>query len=121
MHITLKGNPLSTGSIYKSHSRFGFPTTYLSNTGRALKDDYGWQVKQQCKKKPTFFTQDVEIHVKLFFGDKRVRDWDNFHKLSMDSLTGIVWEDDSQIMKATVEKFYDKKNPRIEIIIKKYE
>jgi len=35
----------------------------------------------------------------------------------MDALTGIVWEDDSQIVEALVKKRYDKENPRIEIVI----
>jgi Holliday junction resolvase RusA-like endonuclease len=38
----------------------------------------------------------------------------------MDSLTGIVWDDDSQIMRATVEKHKDKQKPRIEIYITDY-
>jgi Holliday junction resolvase RusA-like endonuclease len=36
----------------------------------------------------------------------------------MDALTGIVYEDDSQITEAYVVKDYDKENPRIEINIK---
>lgn len=35
----------------------------------------------------------------------------------MDAMTGIVYEDDSQIISALVEKFIDKDNPRIEIDI----
>lgn len=51
----------------------------------------------------------------LYFGAKRKADWDNFHKLSMDALTGIVYLDDSQVVKATVTKRYDKQRLRIEI------
>lgn len=47
----------------------------------------------------------------------RKSDWDNFHKLSMDALTGIVWADDSQIVEANVRKEYDPKKPRIEIVV----
>ncbi len=85
----------------------------LSPKARALKEDYGWQAKQQYKGKP--IGNELELYIKIYFGTKRKYDWDNFHKLSMDALTGIVWEDDSQIRKATVEKFYDKENPRTEI------
>jgi Holliday junction resolvase RusA-like endonuclease len=110
MKIILKGNPISTNNCYyniRANMRI------LSPKARALKEDYGWQAKQQYKGIP--IGNELELYIKIYFGTKRKYDWDNFHKLSMDALTGIVWEDDSQIRKATVEKLYDKENPRIEI------
>jgi Holliday junction resolvase RusA-like endonuclease len=71
------------------------------------------QAKAQYHGEP--LTSRLEIDVTLFFGRKGKKDWDNFHKLSMDALTGIVWEDDEQIDDAHVHKRYDKENPRIEI------
>lgn len=111
--ITLKGNPKSTNNIYRAVCRGRFPSLYLSKEGKGLKEDYQWQIKQQYKDKP--LKEELSIVIRTYHGTKRKSDWDNFHKLSMDSLTGIVYEDDSQIVKATVEKFYDKDNPRIEI------
>ena len=35
----------------------------------------------------------------------------------MDALTGIVWEDDSQIVEAVVRKNHDKEQPRIVILV----
>ena len=46
---------------------------------------------------------------------KRRADWDSFHKLSMDALNGIAYEDDRQIRKAAVALAYDKQKPRIEL------
>lgn len=43
-------------------------------------------------------------------------DWDNLGKAPSDYLNGIVYHDDCQIIKATVEKFYSD-NPRTEIIV----
>jgi len=108
--ITLKGSPISTNSCY-FHFKPG--VRILVAKAKALKEDYMWQAKSQWKGKP--IVEDLELKIKLFFNRKGKHDWDNFHKLSMDALTGIVWADDSQIQKATVEKFYDKENPRIEI------
>jgi len=88
----------------------------MTPKARALKEDYKWQARQQYKGIP--LTENLSVDIKLYFGTKRKYDWDNFHKLSMDALTGIIWEDDSQIQRATVEKFYDKENPRIELVIK---
>jgi len=111
--ITLLGEPLSTSSIYKSHSKFGHPVVYMTTKGKALKESYQWQVKSQWKSKAN--TDPVEVCISLYFGTKRKCDWDNFHKLSMDAMSKIVWEDDSQIIRSVVEKFYDKQNPRIEV------
>jgi len=62
-------------------------------------------------------TERLQITIRLFFPDKRVRDWDNFHKISMDSLTGIVWKDDSQVKRATIEMMDGE--PRIEVRVEK--
>lgn len=115
INITLKGEPKSTQRIYKITCRGKFASMYMSKEGKDIKEDYQWQAKSQYKGK--LITEPVEIGIELYFGTKRKCDWDNFHKLSMDSLTGIVWEDDSLIQKATIEKFYDKSNPRIELWI----
>lgn len=87
----------------------------MSKEGKKVKASYVEQTIAQWPNKP--LTGDVTVHVGLYFGTKRKADIDNFHKLSFDALTKIVWVDDSQIQKMTVEKFYDKKNPRTEITI----
>lgn len=113
--ITLLGEPKSTSHVYKMTCRGRFATMYMDQMGKALKEDYKWQVKSQFKKKP--LKGSLEIWIILYFGTKRRCDWDNFHKLSMDALTGMVWEDDEQILEAHVSKRYDKGKPRIEIEI----
>jgi len=112
VNLTLKGNPISTNNCYY-HAGKGL--SFITPKAKLLKEAYQWYAKQQFKQK--LLTGDLEITIRLYFGTKRKYDWDNFHKLSMDALTGIVWQDDSQIQRATVEKFYDKENPRIEIEI----
>ena len=114
MKIILLGNPRSTGYMYFHHGHKAF----IKKDYKDLKDSYSAQAMMQWKDKPS--NDLLEIDIKIFFGDKRKRDWDNFHKLSMDALTGIIWEDDSQIKKATVELFYDKESPRIELEINSY-
>lgn len=54
----------------------------------------------------------------MYFGTKRRVDWDNYHKLSCDALSGIAYEDDSQIRRVNgIDMLYDKINPRIEISV----
>jgi crossover junction endodeoxyribonuclease RusA len=110
--IILEGAPKSTNHLYKPTGR----GIYLTPEGKALKEDYGWQAKSQWDAQP--LKGALEVGIKLYFSDKRRRDWDNWHKLSMDALTGIAYEDDSQIEIAHVEKFIDSESPRIEIYIK---
>lgn len=110
--IILKGKPQSTNHLYGHQGK----RVYMKTEGREIKLDYQWQAKTQWKK--PVILDEIELDIRLFFPDKRRRDWDNFNKITCDSLTGIVWRDDGQIRKVTIEKCLDKKNPRIEIEIK---
>ena|SRR3990167_9111239 len=114
MNFTLLGEPLSTQSLYGLTCRGKFPTRYMTAKGKALKIDYQWQLKSQNKGKK-IIKGDVGMEVKLYFGTKRRQDVDNFNKILYDAMTGIVYEDDSQIQCVLTEKKYDKKSPRIEL------
>ncbi|WP_166473901.1 RusA family crossover junction endodeoxyribonuclease [Bradyrhizobium symbiodeficiens] len=100
--IVLTGEPRSTNNAYRNACRSGFSTTYMAAEGKALKEKCYWEALSQWK--GNSLAGNIEVTIDLYFGTKRRADWDNFHKLSMDALTGIVWQDDSQIMKATVTK-----------------
>lgn len=114
--ITLLGEPKSTQNCYKYACRGKFGTFYMSKVGKDMKESYFYQVKNQWKKKP--IKGDVILDVTLYFGTKRRADIDNFNKLMFDSLTGVVFEDDSQVQEMTIRKKYDKMSPRIELIVK---
>lgn len=111
MKFILTGNPLSTNHIYRHAGH----RVYMTQEGVNLKTSYQWQLKSQYKKKP--MEGDVKVELELFFGDNRKRDIDNYHKILLDAFSGILWEDDSQIIKLTTIKNKDLKNPRIEINI----
>jgi hypothetical protein len=51
----------------------------------------------------------------IYFGSKGKHDIDNFSKLTLDAGNGILYLDDGQIQKMTVEKRYSKEKPRIEL------
>lgn len=117
--LKLLGDPISNNSLYKAAHRGKFTTVYMSKEGKALKESYSQQARQLYSGEVLVGLLKVEID--LFFGNKRRHDYDNYGKLINDSLTGIVWEDDSQVEYATIRKHYDKENPRIEISIQNYE
>lgn len=113
--ITLLGQPKSTNHIYKMTCRGRFASMYMSKKGKDIKEDYQWQLKSQWKQ--SIITESLELDIKLYFGTKRKSDIDNYNKLLLDAMTGIVFEDDHLINKMTLEKFYDKEDPRIEVIV----
>lgn len=114
--INLSGNPLSTQHIYRSACRGKFPTRYMTKEGKNLKKLYQSEAQKQYKGK--VMSGDCDMEITLFFKDKRKRDVDNYNKLVLDALEGIVFQDDSQIQKLTITKDFSRKNPRIEVEIK---
>jgi len=113
--IALFGSPLSTNNIYKSTCRGRFASVYMSKEGKDLKESYMTQARIQYRHPP--LEGDLKVSIILYHGTHRRTDIDNFNKILFDSLTGIAWVDDSQIMQLTIVKSYDKTNPRIEIEI----
>lgn len=111
--IVLTGEPKSTQHIYGLACRGRYPQRYMTPAGKALKEQYRWEARAQWKGKP--IEGDVAVRITLYFGTKRKADLDNFNKLSLDALTGIVWHDDSQIAELSLRRAYDKKRPRIVI------
>lgn len=112
-NLTLKGSPRTTNTLYATMCRGNFPSRYMTSEGKALKEDYQWQAKSQYRKKP--MKGELEVWTTLYLKTKRKADIDNFNKIYFDSLSGIVWEDDSQIVEHHVSKRYDANNPRIEV------
>lgn len=61
---------------------------------------------------------DLKLHAMCYFPDRRKRDSGNYRKLITDSLSGIAYADDSQLVCETWERGeIDRDNPRIEITL----
>ena len=112
--ILLQGEPKSTQHIYRFSSR-PFPKMYMTAEGKAIKEAYAWEAKSQWRDKP--LTDDLHVHVTFYFGSRRKRDLDNQNKIILDALSGVVYEDDSQIAELHLVRGYDKENPRIRIVV----
>ena len=87
----------------------------MPDEGNALKETYRWEAKSRRKGKP--LEGDIEVSITLYFGTKLRADLDNFNKLSLDVLTGIAYEDDSQIAALHLVRGHDKERPRIELTV----
>jgi hypothetical protein len=81
----------------------------MTAEGKALKEAYQWDAKSQWKGPP--LDGDAEVSVRFFFKTKRKRDLDNQNKLILDALSGIAYEDDSQISSLNLSRDYDARNP----------
>ncbi len=109
--IVLYGNPLSNQHIYGQTGN----RRYMKNVGKERKEQYQWEAKSQWRK-PCRKGR-IAMDVVLYFKTRGKKDVDNFAKLALDCLEGIVYEDDEQVDSLNLEKTFDKENPRIEIYI----
>lgn len=108
MKITIPGNPISVNQLYRGRR-------FLTRDGEAAKFTYKSEAWSQWRKKPIGKGIPVSLEVIFYFPDARRHDIDNCLKGLLDSLTGVCWEDDSQITELHVWKYVDVKKPRVEL------
>lgn len=101
--ITLKTKPISVNKMYRGRR-------FMSKEGKETKEAMGWEIKKQWKGE--IIKDEVAINIIFYVPNKR-SDLDNLLKGTLDCLTGIIYEDDSQITELHVFKENDKENPRI--------
>lgn len=82
---------------------------------KTLKSSYQEQVSAQYSQLP--LKAPLRAVLSLWHGTRRTTDIDNFNKLVLDALTGLVYEDDSQIVELTITKGYNKERPRVDVTI----
>jgi crossover junction endodeoxyribonuclease RusA len=93
--------PPSVNSCYRSIPRGRICAVILSKDGRAYKD----RIKRMLSDNSKLLTDKrLMVSIRLFMPDRRKRDIDNYNKILLDSLTGIVWKDDSQIDILTISR-----------------
>lgn len=108
--MKILGNPISINSLYRGRR-------FLTDAGRETKDYYAQCFLAQWRKKP--FQGDVRVHIDLFFESKRKRDIDGPLKAILDSMSGIVYEDDCQISELLVKRYWNSESPRVEVSVEK--
>ncbi len=116
--VIMEGTPPSVNLLYGYRAIKGHAMKYKTKRGK----DYIKSLREKFKKVyPTHepFSNNCSMIIRVYFGDKRKHDVDNVCKAILDSFNGLVYEDDNQIQKLTLEKFYDKGKARTEIIIER--
>ena len=111
LRIPLK--PVSLNSAYMVGKGGNFT---LSKKGRKFKEDCQDFLKEQFTKKPLEGKLKVDFLFQLYSFREKV-DLDNMLKLTMDSMTGIVFKDDSQAYEINAKKQIGMKRDEIHIFI----
>ena len=101
MKLEFQTMPLSPNSMYAHVGRRRFLTKQAKENKQAL----SWEARSQYRGKP--LKGDVAVEISFIWPDKRRRDADNIKGL-LDALTGIIWEDDSQINDLHILKVVEK-------------
>jgi len=118
--IVLTGKALSTQNLYGYTCKGKYARKYMLKDKKKVKQTYIDQAKEQYKGK-LIEEGFLGLEIFYFFGTKHRRDIDNYSKALLDAFSGIIYRDDEQVKPLIQDKFYDKKNPRIEIrFIKSY-
>jgi Holliday junction resolvase RusA-like endonuclease len=105
--------PPPLNSLYRHHGHI----VYMTREGKEWKDNAKWELIEEIEKqkvKPTT-NKTVKMSIKLYL--KRDRDIDGSLKILLDSLQGFLFINDSQVKYLEIEKFIDRENPRVEMII----
>ena len=89
---------------------------YKSKRGKEFEETAAYELKKQYKGEPT--KKRLKVEIWLYFKTRAKRDIDNYNKAILDSLKGIVIEDDELIDDLTVHKIkgYGKDKVYIEIL-----
>ncbi len=84
----------------------------MTDRARANKESIAWEARAQYHGEP--LQGPLSLKVELWWPDRRKHDIDNVKSL-LDAMTGIVWEDDSQVEDLHLMKGIDKENPRVDV------
>lgn len=101
MKFMVKIQAMSMNHAYPSN-RNG--RRFLSNEGAAYKGEIIWAAKEAMRGADLMGR--TKVTLEFFFNNKRRRDLDNCIKLLLDSMTGIVYKDDSDIQEIHAYRFY---------------
>lgn len=115
MKLTIKTPYVSTNALYTLSRSTG--KRILTNKARVSKTAIACEAKTEMKGQK-MYTGPIRVELYLFFPTKQRRDLDNVKAL-IDAMTGVCWEDDSQIYELVIRKYHDKENPRVEVMIAK--
>ena len=96
--LTLSVMPPSVNQIWINKPK----GRYKSKRGKEFQEMAFYELRKQYKGK--LLTGRLRIEIWLYFKTKAKRDIDNYNKAILDSMTGIIYKDDSLIEKLNIKK-----------------
>lgn len=93
---------------------------YMKPEAKTFKEEFSTYAKEQVKLQNWDIENTRKIHHYMdcvFYFDRTDKDEQNYMKVLCDSLNGIAYIDDKNLLTRTNEIYYDPQNPRIEINI----
>lgn len=98
MKIRVETKPLSINTAYPTNRQ---GCRFLTHEGKLYKNEIAWAAKLAY---PEPLQGQLRAEYTFGFADKRRRDVDDYIKLAQDSLTGICFDDDRQIIQLCAKK-----------------
>lgn len=93
---------------------------YTTADAKKFKKEFQKYAKEQVKQQEWDIEQTRDVHHYMdciFYFDRTDKDEQNYMKVLCDTLNDIAYTDDRNLLTRTHEVYYDKDNPRIEIVI----
>jgi crossover junction endodeoxyribonuclease RusA len=103
MRIIFAIKPCSINHYWRHRSCKTFISTYISAEGKQFASYCSYRFKQDHPNH-TLFEGPLTLNIFFLFKDKRSRDTGNYEKALLDALTGVLYVDDRQVIKETLEK-----------------
>lgn len=118
--------PTSVNSLYQNQGRYNPRTRSYQLTGRRILTKEGERLKKEMSKIATNAVKESDWDINnvgdrflymdvIIYFNRKGRDADNIFKALQDSMQGIVFKNDSQLLPRTQKILFDKNNPRVEI------
>ena len=109
----LRGDPLPSPRPRVTGKR-----TYMPKRYTKYRDALGWALKEQLMRaKHTPDGADYGIRALFFRRTRQRTDVDNLLKTCLDAGTGVIWNDDSQVVEVFGRTFFQSDDPRVVLLI----
>lgn len=87
---------------------------YIDPRVKAWQEAVGWESKRYY---PEPLTGNVSVELTFYLTTARRVDLDNLSKGTLDGMKGIVFDDDSQVVKLTLSKVVRKERPGVYVVV----